>query len=100
MPKKSDFHSGEALWKTTPDGNTTQLIYLASIEPKFFIPPVIGTQLVIDNMREQFTATFSRIEQVACINQEREWNDNYEVTTVASLVDNKACKARADAAQR
>ncbi len=100
VPEKSDFHSGEALWKIIPDGNTTQLIYLASIEPSFFIPPVIGTQLVIDNMREQFTATFSRIEQVACINQEREWNDNYDVTTVASLVENKSCKAMIDAAQR
>ena len=100
VPEKSDFHSGEALWKIIPDGNTTQLIYLASIEPNFFIPPVIGTQLVIDNMREQFIATFSRIEQVACINQEREWNDNYEVITVASRVKNEACKARIDSAQR
>ncbi len=100
VPEKSDFHSGKALWKIIPDGDKTQLIYLANIEPNFFIPPVIGTQLVIDNMRDQFTATFSRIEQVARINQEREWNDNYNVSLVASRVKNLPCKARADAALR
>jgi hypothetical protein len=97
VPEKSDFHSGEAIWKIMPDGNATQLIYLASIEPSFFIPPVIGTKLVIDNMRDQFTATFSRIEQVARINQERDWNDGFDVTTVASCAKDLSCKARLDA---
>lgn len=100
VPEKSDFHSGQALWKIIPDGDKTQLIYLASIEPDFFIPPLIGSQLVINNMRDQFTATFSRIEQVARINQEREWNDSYDVTAVASRIENMPCKTRRSAALR
>lgn len=100
VPEKSDFHSGRALWKIIPDGDKTQLIYRASIEPDLFIPPVIGTRLVIDNMRDQFTATFSRIEQVARINQEREWNDSYDVATVAGSVKDLPCKVRVDAALR
>ena len=100
VPEKSDFHSGEALWKIIPDDDKTQLIYQASIEPDFFIPPVIGTRLVIDNMRDQFTTTFSQIEQVARINQEREWNDDYNVSLVASQIKDLPCKVRADAALR
>ena len=100
VPEKSDFHSGQAVWKIIPDGDKTQLIYLASIEPDFFIPPVIGTQLVINNMREQFMTTFSRIEQVARINQEREWNDSYDVAAVASRIENIPCKARRSTALR
>ena len=100
VPEKSDFRSGKALWKITPDGDKTQLSYWASIEPDLFIPPVIGTRLVIDNLRDQFTATFSRIEQVARINQEREWNDSYDVATVASGVNDRPCKAIVDAALR
>ena len=100
VPEKSDFHSGRAIWKIIPDGDKTQLIYLASIEPSFFIPPVIGTGLVIDNMRDQFATTFSRIEQVARINQEREWTDSYDVAAVAGRVRNLPCKAMADVTQR
>lgn len=100
VPEKSDFYSGKALWKIIPDGEKTQLIYLANIEPAFFIPPVIGTRLVIDNMREQFTTTFFRIEQVARINQEREWSDSHDVTDVASCVNGLPCKVMGDAALR
>lgn len=100
VPGKSDFRSGKALWKITPDGDKTQLSYWASIEPDVFIPPVIGTQLVIDNLRDQFMATFSRIEQVARIKQEREWNDSYDVTPVANRENSLPCQARVDTALR
>jgi hypothetical protein len=100
VPEKSDFRSGKALWKITPDGDKTQLSYWASIEPDVFIPPVIGTQLVIDNLRDQFMATFSRIEQVARIKQEREWNDSYDVTPVANRENSLPCQARVDTALR
>ncbi len=82
IPEQSDFHSGEALFKITPDGSSsTHLTYTASIEPNFFIPPIIGPKLVIDSLKEQFSNTFFRIEKVARIEQEREWNENYDVTT-------------------
>lgn len=99
VPEKSDFHSGKALWKIIPDGDKTRLIYQASIEPGFFIPPVVGTRMAIDSMRKQLTATFVRIEQVARINQEREWDDDYGVN-VAGRAENLPCKVRVDAASQ
>ncbi|MBN4063525.1 hypothetical protein JYT79_01960 [Cardiobacterium sp. AH-315-I02] len=100
VPEKSDFHSGRALWRIIPDGDNTQLIYQASIEPSFFIPPIFGTSLFIDTMREQLARTFLRIEQVARINQEREWDENHGVKVVAKRVETPPCKARFDATQR
>lgn len=76
VPEKSDFLSGRALWKIIPDGDSTQLIYRASFEPSFFIPPIFGARLFMDILREQLVATFLRIEQVAQIKQEREWDEN------------------------
>ena len=76
LPEKSDFRSGKAVWKITPMGNATRLIYLADIEPDFFVPPILGTNMVIDNMRDELTTTFIRIEKVAHIKEEREWGDD------------------------
>lgn len=87
VPDESDFSSGEAIWKITPDGNKTYLVYRASIEPDFFIPPIIGTRMVIDNLRKQFMNIFFRIEQVALIKEEREWSDNFGVSTVSTQIN-------------
>lgn len=92
VPQKSDFRSGKALWKIIPDGQRTRLVYLASIEPDFFIPPLIGPRMVIDNMREQFKSTFQRINQVAAIREEREWDEVYGVAEFARRIKKTPCK--------
>ena len=77
VPEKSDFHSGRAIWKITPMGNKTKLIYSATIEPGFFIPPVVGTNILIENMRNEFSSTFVRIEKIARIKEYMGLNKNY-----------------------
>jgi len=92
IPGDSDFHSGQALFKLTEKGcNHTYLTYSANIEPRFFIPPVIGPKVVIESLKEQFTNTFIRIEKVAQIEQEREWNDNYKVAKPADKSATQPC---------
>ncbi len=72
MPEQSDFRSGTATWKTVPMGHGMRLTYSANIEPDFFIPPVLGTQMVINDMRNEFKTMFCRIELIASINEARE----------------------------
>ena len=97
IPEKSDFYSGKAVWKFAPDGGKTHLVYTASIEPSFFIPPLIGPKLVIESLREQFTTTFFRIEQVAIIKEEHEWDDDFQL---AKVVKKEPCNnALMDASQ-
>jgi hypothetical protein len=76
VPDKSDFSSGEATWEISPMGQTTHLSYRASLEPDFFVPPIIGTRMVIRNLREQFDSTFYRIQHIASINESREWSND------------------------
>ena len=91
VPEESDFHSGKAIWKLTSIGNKTRLTYLASIEPDFFIPPVLDTIIVNEHMREEFSAAFSRIEHIAHINEERDWDVDYMIIPVADRIKNVPC---------
>lgn len=88
ISEKSDFISGKAAWKIERMGQVTRLTYQASLEPDFFIPPLLGTQMVINNMRDEFNTTFSRIQHIARINEDREWNDSFEF--VLDKVDQEA----------
>lgn len=77
VPEKSHFRSGQTTWSIKPSGqSTTSLKYEAQLEPDFFIPPILGTEMVIDNMREEFSVTVARIQHIARINEEKEWNDS------------------------
>ena len=92
IPDNSDFISGEALWKISAAGNRTQLTYQATIEPDFFIPPLLGTQMVINNMRKEFKTTFFRIEHIARINEAREWDNDFAFVKVAQRPSDGPCK--------
>jgi len=76
VPEKSDFLSGRALWQISRINDRTRLRYKADIQPDFFIPPVVGISMVKKDMREEFETAFNRIEKIARINAEREWNDD------------------------
>ena len=74
IPEASQFKTGVTLWKIRSSGDNTQLVYEANIEPDFFIPPIIGTALVKDRLREEISTSFTRLEQIASIQFERDWN--------------------------
>jgi len=91
IPDKSDFLSGETMWIIESLGNTTRLSYQARLEPDFFIPPVLGTQMVINNMRSEFSTTIYRIQHIARINEEREWDDDFEFSRVINRQKDEPC---------
>ena len=97
IPDKSDFRSGEALWEITPMNETTHLTYQATLEPDFFIPPLLGPRLVIKNLREQFSMTFDRIQHIAQVNEKREWNENYEFAKKRQCNDGSPCRSATNA---
>ena len=84
IPEQSDFLSGKAEWKVTPlEGHRTHLAYEAYIEPGFFIPPIIGVQVVKNNLNKEFGVTFDRIERIATVNTERDWHHELHSTQLA-----------------
>lgn len=93
VPDKSDFRSGKAVWEIVPDGQNTQLSYSATIEPDFFIPPLLGTRMVINNMREEFKTTFYRIEHIARINEARQLDNDFTLTNADRRSEGKPCNS-------
>lgn len=75
LPEQSDFRSGIAVWKILSMGQSTRLSYIASIEPGFFIPPFLGVQMVVNNMRDELKMMLCRIEKIARIDEAREWHE-------------------------
>lgn len=92
IPGKSDFRSGHATWNIKPDGNVTRLSYSATLEPDFFIPPIVGTRMVIDNLRKEFSTTISRIQHIARVNEEREWDEAFNFSRLEDDTD-EPCNA-------
>ncbi len=62
VPGQSDFKSGTAIWRITKNGQHTVLVYEASIQPDFFIPPMIGNYLVKEKLKDELLVSFKRIE--------------------------------------
>jgi len=91
IPALSEFKSGKATWKITPMDNRSHVVYEAHLEPDFFIPPVVGTQMVIQNLRNEFTTTFIRIERIARFNAEREKSTENLLSDAASRTLKAPC---------
>jgi len=59
VPALSEFKAGKATWKIKPVDEHSYLVYEAFLEPDFFIPPVVGTSVVKNNLKNEFVITRS-----------------------------------------
>ena len=91
VPESSEFSSGRAVWKITGNDYKTRLTYEAYIEPDFFIPPLLGTMMVKQQMHDEFKETYLRVEHIARINYERDWDTDMEISRLAMTTDNMPC---------
>ena len=97
IPDLSDFSSGKAVWKIVSlDDGYTHLYYQESIEPGFYIPPMLGVNL----LKKQFNMTFDRIEYIARVNAKRERVDNFSPVQPAFQNDSKPYKASLSSADQ
>ena len=62
VPELSNFESGNAVWEIRPQGERTWLFHESSLKPKFFVPPLVGDNIMKHHMKEDTIATFNRIE--------------------------------------
>jgi hypothetical protein len=91
IPDMSEFKSGKATWKITPIDDQSHVVYEAHLEPDFFIPPVVGTQIVKQNLLDQFRTTFIRMERIASFNAERDRNAGYVFSDAAPRMLKPPC---------
>jgi len=62
VPELSDFKTGRARWRIREKGARTLLVYEASMQPDFFITPLLGNYLVKKKLTHALLVSFNRIE--------------------------------------
>ena len=82
VPELSEFRSGQATWKINALDDRSEIVYQATIEPDFYIPPVIGVSVISSTLKDEYLASFERLETIASINAEREWSEDFAVSGV------------------
>lgn len=95
IPALSEFKSGKARWTITPMDEDSYVVYQAFLEPDFFIPPVIGTQVARQILLDEFTTTLINIEKIARINAERDRKAGLMLSDAASRALKMPCTDRA-----
>ncbi|MCE3255083.1 MAG: hypothetical protein K0R25_577 [Rickettsiaceae bacterium] len=65
IAEESDLKSGKMKWEIKKEGNETHVIYSAELEPKFFVPPLIGTFFMKYAMIEEAEGFIKNVEKLA-----------------------------------
>lgn len=64
VPALSDYRYGESVWRVRAVNGGTRVTFQCTIEPDFWVPPVIGTWMMKNRMREEAEHTVLNIEQL------------------------------------
>ena len=65
VPEQSDFHHSVSEWHLEPDGDGTRVLYHLEMEPKFWVPPIIGPWILQRRLSRGGVAAVNRIELLA-----------------------------------
>jgi hypothetical protein len=63
--RHGDFRYSLERWQIEPAGPRTRLRYTGEVEPRFFVPPVIGPWLIKKVVRDELTTTARKLEALA-----------------------------------
>ena len=64
LPQQSDFRQGAARWRLNSINGATRMLFNASLEPDFWIPPLIGPLLVKHMLRKEAIKTIAGLERI------------------------------------
>jgi len=65
VPEQSDFNHSISDWQLTPEGSGTRISYHLEMEPKFWVPPIIGPWILQRRLARGGAAAVDRIERLA-----------------------------------
>ena len=82
VPEMSNFRSGKSHWHIRSDGERSKVSYDAEMQPDFLVVPLIGPSFIKDKLRKEMTASLARIECIAKIEEELDWNIHLEAASV------------------
>lgn len=65
IPAQSNVRFASSSWHLQPEGSGTRMTWNLSIEPEFWIPPLIGPALMEDELRSEGTYSAYAVEKLA-----------------------------------
>ena len=65
VPMLSDLRSGYASWELESHADNTNVTYEASMQPKFWIPPIIRSYVLKKKFKKRVNQTVQRLQAVA-----------------------------------
>ncbi|MFK7817033.1 MAG: SRPBCC family protein [Gammaproteobacteria bacterium] len=65
VPFLSDLRSGHTSWKFVSVDNHTEVTYLATMQPKFWIPPLIRSHTVTNKFKKRISEIVQRLQVLA-----------------------------------
>lgn len=65
VPFLSDLRSGHTSWKFVSVGDHTEVKYQATMQPKFWIPPLIRSRTVTKKFRKRISQIVQRLQMIA-----------------------------------
>ncbi len=65
LPEQSDFKSSESEWTLVPEAGGTSMTYRLTMEPDFWIPPLIGPWVLKQRLERGGAGAVNRIERLA-----------------------------------
>ena len=71
IPFLSDLREGYTKWEFQASGKQTQVLYHASLQPKFWIPPLIRSRTVTKKIKKRMLETIMRLQSLTS-EQDRE----------------------------
>lgn len=65
LPERSNVKQGKIVWMLHEAGEGTRMEYHLTLEPGFWVPPLIGRIVIPRSMRAEAVLMFERIEELA-----------------------------------
>ena len=65
LPEQSDFKFSVSEWTLVPEGDGTKMTYHLTMEPDFWVPPIIGPWVLKRRLERGGTGAINRIERLA-----------------------------------
>lgn len=81
LPEKSEFRSGSTRWHIEPKGERSRVVYESSMEPDFYIPPVVGKFMAKKSIRTELASSFENLERIANVLADRDWKADFMLSS-------------------
>lgn len=65
LPEPSDYKYGLANWRVISEGQGSRLLFDVTVEPDFWVPPVVGPAIIKRKLKQEAVETVIGIESLA-----------------------------------